>query len=497
LARSAQAPHWHTCVEYRTIDTMRTNIDDDDPYAAADAAVDAARDEVDAKFLKKLVKGTKGGVDMDVATRVINQIPGWSIEPTVTTIEAWRQYGVGTHLDRKAGLQDPRNRYHSILSVNRDWNREGTKELKTISIKSRERSDVEAARGVLELLPPSDAVRPGGIYVERIGDIVKASDSSGRWTLPVGQMWIGAYGWNITAPNGKQATITSKGLSLSPGPAFDEMAPLWTFVYKNGIAKDAQARIDLLGSDVVERASMSKVARARDVARRQSLPEIQAVFREITDRRFAEVVDSLTNRYIAAARGWTTYGKIYDKMLAGENTTRFSAENATTDFLVSSYGMLPVELVDKRGNNVVMKEYYVTIANRLATKDAEEGRKIFVEKNTERISAIARRKSQPFRVQILRERDDQGVAGYGGDVKFTFDDGSSFTLRNKTIYKRSTGGRFFMQFPTTFHDVKMPDGSKMPSPSEARMLDVFAGNAPASNPASRRQHLIADRLANP
>ena len=62
---------------------------------------------------------------------------------------------------------------------------------------------------------------------------------------------------------------------------------------------------------------------------------------------------------------------------------------------------------------------------------------------------------------------------------FEFADSSEFKVVNKIVTKYSYTGKPFEQFPTTFHDVKFPDGSKMKSPSEEKMVKEFGGWKPA------------------
>ena len=120
---------------------------------------------------------------------------------------------------------------------------------------------------------------------------------------------------------------------------------------------------------------------------------------------------------------------------------------------------------------------YKEEAAKLATRQAEQARQEYIFKNTTRISAIAKRKSL-IPVATLLSETGEGVAGYGGEIRFDFGDNSTFTLRNKTIWKTSSGGVYFAQFPTTFHEVVMSTGSHMAAPlSEERMLDVFSAPA--------------------
>jgi hypothetical protein len=67
-----------------------------------------------------------------------------------------------------------------------------------------------------------------------------------------------------------------------------------------------------------------------------------------------------------------------------------------------------------------------------------------------------------------------GVGRVEAGFKFSFADGSSFTVINKIVSKYSYRGTPFVQYPTTFHDVVLPDGGKLKTPSEEKMVKEFA-----------------------
>jgi len=58
-------------------------------------------------------------------------------------------------------------------------------------------------------------------------------------------------------------------------------------------------------------------------------------------------------------------------------------------------------------------------------------------------------------------------------LKFVFADGSSFQVFNDIVVACSNRGVVFNRFPTTFRDVVLPDGSRMKSPSEAKVKKTF------------------------
>lgn len=70
-------------------------------------------------------------------------------------------------------------------------------------------------------------------------------------------------------------------------------------------------------------------------------------------------------------------------------------------------------------------------------------------------------------------------AGLSASMTFHFEDGSSFKVINKTVTSSMPSGRgggytYFYRFPTTFHDVVMPNGQKMGMPSLERMISIFS-----------------------
>jgi len=109
-------------------------------------------------------------------------------------------------------------------------------------------------------------------------------------------------------------------------------------------------------------------------------------------------------------------------------------------------------------------------------KDVQER---FVSKNTEKLASIISKKDNMKDAVIINSfaRWD----GITGTLKLTFADGSLFIVDNTVVLSRSIYGKEFYRFPTTFHNVMMPDGKPMGRPSEERMNSVFVtgkeGNA--------------------
>jgi len=70
------------------------------------------------------------------------------------------------------------------------------------------------------------------------------------------------------------------------------------------------------------------------------------------------------------------------------------------------------------------------------TREIRDG---FVRKNTMKLSAIVTGKGNLKNIEVL----SWARSNFEGDMLFTFKDGSSFEVRNKTVTKMSVKGRWF------------------------------------------------------
>ena len=110
-----------------------------------------------------------------------------------------------------------------------------------------------------------------------------------------------------------------------------------------------------------------------------------------------------------------------------------------------------------------------------ATRDADDMRRMFVIKNLRKLASIIDAKGNLDTVQVVGS--DISLRGLQGDIEIRFKDGSRFTVSNSVVFSTSIHGKLFVRFPLTFHNVVMPDGSKMLRPSEERVNNVFAGRS--------------------
>lgn len=105
----------------------------------------------------------------------------------------------------------------------------------------------------------------------------------------------------------------------------------------------------------------------------------------------------------------------------------------------------------------------------------------FIRKNVHKLSMIVDNKGNLKKITELPSKAVHVVptsSTIEAGLKFEFEDGSSFEVVNKIITKQSAGNRWqrgtmFEQYPTTFHNVVMSDGSRMKTPSEEKMVKEF------------------------
>lgn len=115
-------------------------------------------------------------------------------------------------------------------------------------------------------------------------------------------------------------------------------------------------------------------------------------------------------------------------------------------------------------------DYKETILKEVSS-EVNQMTEAFKAKNVKKIAPVLTAKGGFKGARILHG----GLTGYGfgGEIMFAFTDGTEFTVRNKMVIKWGLGGTF-AQFPTTFHDVKFPDGKKRAMLSEEEMNKEWA-----------------------
>lgn len=136
-----------------------------------------------------------------------------------------------------------------------------------------------------------------------------------------------------------------------------------------------------------------------------------------------------------------------------------------------------------RGWNEKRVYYDVKPRERLSTWAAAEAQRerkrieeTFLHKNALKLSALLDAKGNLTSIDVLPAtpvRLHNGAGTLTSEMVVSFADGSCFNVRNKVIINTSSTGQGFYQYPTTFHDVKLPDGATLAAPSEEKMVKVF------------------------
>lgn len=129
--------------------------------------------------------------------------------------------------------------------------------------------------------------------------------------------------------------------------------------------------------------------------------------------------------------------------------------------------------LDRKGDPIGMQAGWEQYLQNEADKAGQFMQDEFLAKNAKKLAKIVELKDNLQACTIIGQPHVMG-RGIGGEIAFTFTDHSSFIVRNAVKWNTSSSGKFFNQFPTTFHDVVLPDGKAMPQPSEQRMIEVFA-----------------------
>lgn len=132
---------------------------------------------------------------------------------------------------------------------------------------------------------------------------------------------------------------------------------------------------------------------------------------------------------------------------------------------------ISMKLCNYSRNKESLKSNWKAEAKDLAMKEAEDILAKFVSKSTEKLGTLVGRKNNLKTIKVIDAKATGGQVWC--DLALAFEDASSFTVETKAVYSYSKYGKLFLRFPTTFHNVKLPDGSRMSNPSEERMDTVF------------------------
>lgn len=421
------------------------------------------------KALQKMAKGSKGQVVMRLIEQIFPLLDGWNIEEqTVFTLAN----GYSSDDKFEVGLGDK----FKLIGINHIWSSSIKDPIKLGVTRG---NDLEKAmqefRKAVTIVPKSG---PGGrATVGKMYSTEPYIGNSGH-RFNVDRAWLGAPGWKVTTPRGSKTFARPNTRRGFVDPNDMKLAAFWTFVYKHGLQKFAQAVLDSFDSEDVAVAIAPKSKQM--IPRREFSREVEKVLKTIVDKKHKEVTASIQKQALGALDRYldTVKASIDQQKAEGNKYPSFSDYRYFKDNPFDQGSQRVIYKMTEPAGRGPGQDYrvrakgYKSEAEKYAKDVAEQIRDGFTGKNTMKLSRIVNGKGNLKNSKILNIARGPD---YGGDIQFNFDDGSSFVVRNKTVIKRSILGKWFAQYPTTFHQVVMPDGSKMSGVSEKKMLEEFAG----------------------
>lgn len=126
-----------------------------------------------------------------------------------------------------------------------------------------------------------------------------------------------------------------------------------------------------------------------------------------------------------------------------------------------------------RDEKHVLNDDYKSTLDKEAKTITQDMINKFVYKNTTKLAQILVKKGGLNKVTLKGARTDSGTVE--GTLQLDFKDKSSFIVTSGLVWSYSKNGTNFARYPTTFHRVVFPDGTKMHGrASEERMKTEFA-----------------------
>ena len=76
-------------------------------------------------------------------------------------------------------------------------------------------------------------------------------------------------------------------------------------------------------------------------------------------------------------------------------------------------------------------------------------------------------------LKSVKDWDAGRATPFESTIRFTFNDGSNFLLKNSIVASRSVNNTFFFRYPATFHDAYSAKGQKIANPDEYSVKAAF------------------------
>ena len=185
----------------------------------------------------------------------------------------------------------------------------------------------------------------------------------------------------------------------------------------------------------------------------QELEKIGKGFAKELEENFEDHYNRLITQYQADAKRKNSTST-YDLYKSRDD---YHLNKILSNFLDSAYG--------PNGHYVYsLKSDYKSIVDKMAKQSAKEAVESFVLKMKNKLSVIVGSRGIGVDVSGNSNRNT---------ISFEFEDNSKFTIQNSIVLSYSVYGKPFYRYPTTFHNVILPNGKKLNSPSEAKIKKEF------------------------
>ena len=188
----------------------------------------------------------------------------------------------------------------------------------------------------------------------------------------------------------------------------------------------------------------------------EELEKIGKGFAKELEENFEDHYNRLIKQYQADAKrkGSTSTYELY------KSRDDYHLNKILSNFLDSEYNHK-----ERGGYAYTLKKDYKSIVDKMAKQSAKEAVESFVYKMKMKLSVIVGGRGIGVDVSGNSNRNT---------ISFEFEDKSRFTVQNSIVLSYSVYGKPFYRYPTTFHNVILPNGDKLRSPSEAKIKKEFA-----------------------
>lgn len=420
-------------------------------------------------MLLKLRKGMAASLNATKLTEIFNVLndgqPGWKIEKSKSyklSDGGWVLKEVGNGIAKKFDRgysQRGSGRILCATDMPREldkYNAWGGGEDKQRERQAEAQAKYESLKKLGEELKRAENGPEKGKWFVRNVDIsvVQHPEYEGLSDLVVSfELYVLTSGFTITSPDGQTYEVFGDYKNGAIGATTFQSWFAWA-------VENTEIMDQILNVLQMEAHEKKQDPKARYTPPPGSPAEVTRIF-EVLKKLTDDVRDQQKERLISA---WKRAVMDFVEAINSRD------EKKARGLIESHFGFIISRCYSKRDKKLA--DDWETEVDKLAEDAVEEMQNVFVYKNTRKLASIATAKTGMEEPKVASVSTQGGVIT--ATLRFAFNDGSSFRVDQSVVYSTSVRGTPFYRFPTTFHDVILPDGSKMGYPSEERMNEVFA-----------------------